>query len=194
LGFEIYALWAKSGEEPFRLKEASINSICPLASPAVVQSIYPTRGLSVSAMLSLCLVIFGGVIRVSCHHRLGKMFTWETAILKTHKLVTSGPYQYVRHPAYTGISCVYIGYQSFLWTSGTFGKECFIGSDFPPTFTTRSAFGISFALILMVQSIDVMIFLTRRSFVEDRMLKKEFGKDWEEWARVVRYNVIPYVL
>lgn len=30
-----------------------------------------------------------------------------------------------------------------------------------------------------------------RAEVEDQVLKEEFGKEWEEWARVVRYRFIP---
>jgi len=46
----------------------------------------------------------------------------------------------------------------------------------------------------MTHDLDVVAFLMRRSFVEDRILKKEFGKEWDEWANSVRYNVIPFVL
>jgi len=122
------------------------------------------------------------------------MYTWETSILKNHKLITGGPYSIVRHPAYTGTLCVVTGYFSFLWTPGTLARECFLGPGFPPTINIRSAFGLTYALYAMTHDLDVVAFLMRRSFVEDRILKKEFGKEWDEWANSVRYNVIPFVL
>jgi len=191
---EIYGLWAKSGQAPLNLSAAGINNICPLGGSATVKSIYPNQQLPPSALLSLGLIIFGGITRASCHRRLGSMFTWEASILKTHKLITSGPYQFVRHPSYTGLASVALGYTCFLWTEGTVARECFIGSAFPPAFNSNSAFGIIYALYIMTHYIDVVVFLFRRSFVEDKMLKKEFGKDWDEWARNVPYNVIPYIL
>jgi protein-S-isoprenylcysteine O-methyltransferase Ste14 len=126
------------------------------------------------------------------------MFTWESSILKDHKLITSGPYSIVRHPAYLGLLSVSVGYVWFLWTSGTFGRECFIGgtAGFPPTLmiNERNALGLIYAIGMMSHFADTDIFLVRRSFEEDQMLKGKFGKEWEEWARNVRYNVIPFVL
>ena len=33
-----------------------------------------------------------------------------------------------------------------------------------------------------------------RAEVEDQVLRKEFGKEWEEWARKVPYKFIPYLI
>lgn len=33
-----------------------------------------------------------------------------------------------------------------------------------------------------------------RADVEDQVLRKEFGKEWEEWAQTVRYKFIPGIL
>jgi len=33
----------------------------------------------------------------------------------------------------------------------------------------------------------------KRTIVEDAMLKKEFGKEWDEWAGRVKYRMIPGV-
>ena len=32
-----------------------------------------------------------------------------------------------------------------------------------------------------------------RAEVEDQILRKEFGNEWEEWARQVPYKFIPYL-
>ena len=36
--------------------------------------------------------------------------------------------------------------------------------------------------------------LVVRAEVEDQVLRKEFGNEWEEWARKVPYSFIPYLL
>jgi len=123
------------------------------------------------------------------------MFTWETSILKDHKLITGGPYRFVRHPSYTSLVCIAAGYLWFLSTPGTFGWECFIGSSLlSPSLNAKNAFGVLYRIGYIILYVDTDVFLIRRSFAEDEMLKREFGKEWEEWARKVRWNVIPYVI
>jgi len=194
---EIFALWTSVKQLPFNLSPTgvNINSICPLATGSnVAARVYPTHRLSVPNILALSLIILGGFTRGSCHRRLGKMFTWETSLLKTHKLITSGPYQFVRHPAYTGLFCVCVGYGYFLWTPGTFGRECLIGDGFPPEINARSIAGILYGVWMLFHHSETIIFLVRRSFEEDQLLKREFGKDWDEWAQSVRWNIIPYII
>lgn len=40
---------------------------------------------------------------------LGRLFTVNVAIRTEHRLIDSGPYRYVRHPAYTAILLVHVG-------------------------------------------------------------------------------------
>lgn len=58
--------------------------------------------------LCLALALLGTLIRVSAFSRLGHMFTYEMSVLKDHKLITDGPYAWVRHPAYTGVFLFFI--------------------------------------------------------------------------------------
>ena len=73
-------------------------------------------------------------------------------------------------------------------------RECLIGPDFPATFNVKSAISIAYAIGWAILHIDGCVFLARRSFAEDGMLRKEFGKEWDRWAQKVRWNVIPYLL
>jgi len=188
-GLEIFSLWTLRGSSP------AIANICPLADQVTMQDIYPAQKLSLSATLSVFLVLLSSLTRSACHRNLGKMFTWETSILQDHKLITSGPYRFVRHPSYTSLACINIGYIWFLSTPGTVGWECFIGSSLLSfSFNAKNAFGVLYRIGYIVLYGDTAVFLVRRSFTEDGMLKREFGKEWEEWAGRVRWNVIPYVL
>jgi len=60
-------------------------------------------------ILGCTLVSLGAVIRLAAYQALGHMFTFEMSIKKDHRLVTSGPYAYVRHPGYTGVLSFVVG-------------------------------------------------------------------------------------
>jgi protein-S-isoprenylcysteine O-methyltransferase Ste14 len=200
--FEIWALWAVSKELPPNFGKDRISQICPLSTTlsSRTQNIYPNKRLPIQAIVSLCLITFGGFVRASCHRRLGKMFTWEASVLEDHKLITHGPYRFVRHPSYTALLSVCSGYTLFLFTAGTFGKECFIGSgtifleSLVHRLDVKGVFGFLYVFGQVGFFIEAIPWVVRRSFVEDEVLKRKFGKEWEEWARKVRWNVIPYIL
>jgi len=192
---ELYALFTSASD---------IKSICPSSalSRIYLTSSSHSGSLSTPAILSLSLVIAGGTIRELCHRELGKFFTWETSIYSDHRLIRSGPYNYVRHPSYTGMVAVTMGYLGFLVSSGGVGYECIVrpalaslsSTSGPSQSTALNTFGILYLAFQTIYFTDLNVWLLRRSFVEDGLLKKKFGKEWEEWAREVRWNAFPYVM
>ena len=40
---------------------------------------------------------------------LGRLFTYDVAVAADHRLVDSGPYRHIRHPAYTGSLLTFVG-------------------------------------------------------------------------------------
>lgn len=80
-----------------------------------------------------------------------------------HKVVSTGPYRFVRHPMYASV---------FLWVLGT---PLWLGSWW----------GVAMALLFM-------IVLCVRAVLEERTLARELP-GYDEYARRVRYRVIPYV-
>jgi len=184
---EVYSLWV-----PIRGSDSL--QLCPSLGPSTARNLHPNQQLSSMSMLPLALIIVAGIARISCHQQLGRMFTWDTSILKDHKLITGGCYRFIRHPAYTAYAGLVVGYFWFLCTPGTYGRECLIGTSFPTELTVQNILGIGYALSYSIVNTDVTIYLIRRSFEEDGMLKREFGKEWEEWAARVRWNVFPYIL
>ena len=46
-------------------------------------------------------------------------------------------------------------------------------------------------LSVLVGMVYVSWLFVKRAEAEDQALKEAFGKEWEEWARVVRYRFIP---
>ena len=52
--------------------------------------------------LGICLMLVGIVVRISAVLTLRKAFTLNVQVTSRQRLITSGPYRKIRHPAYTG--------------------------------------------------------------------------------------------
>ena len=59
--------------------------------------------------LGLLLMIAGATFRQWALIHLGRFFSRTVQIESEHKVITTGPYRWIRHPAYTGMIAVYIG-------------------------------------------------------------------------------------
>ncbi|KAJ7211580.1 hypothetical protein GGX14DRAFT_362465, partial [Mycena pura] len=144
----------------------------------------PTLHLTTQLAFGSILAVAGALLRIQCYRALGKHFTFETGISRDHKLVTSGPYRYMRHPGYTGSAAVYFGLLCSCGSPGSWFMEClFKGS------TAGAVLCLSFAA---VRGLAVSGLLLRMS-KEDEGLKNEFGKEWTAWAARVPYVLIPYI-
>jgi len=129
------------------------------------------------------LTTLASLLRLSSFGSLGHHFTYQLAILPSHALVTTGPYAYVRHPSYVALPFAVFGWTLNSTSQGTVLREWF---------GETNADGV--VLIAMVGMVYVCWQLAKRAEVEDQVLKEEFGKEWEEWARVVKYRFIPGAL
>ncbi|KAJ7703477.1 hypothetical protein B0H14DRAFT_2416449 [Mycena olivaceomarginata] len=128
------------------------------------------------------LVASGAILRVFCYRALDKHFTFETSIARDHKLVRTGPYGFVRHPAYSGAFLAYFGLLCYYESPGAWFMECaFKGTS------GGKIFGVSYAIIMSLVVAGLLSGMSR----EDDGLKKEFGKEWSDWAAVVPYALIP---
>jgi protein-S-isoprenylcysteine O-methyltransferase Ste14 len=95
---------------------------------------------------------------------LGKSYSSRVEIQDNQKLITNGPYRYIRHPRYTGIISLIIGY--------TLVYRCWVGI-------------ILFCVILFL--------LIVRIKDEEKMMKEEFGEEWELYRKKTKM-IIPYIL
>ena len=126
------------------------------------------------------LTTLASLLRLSSFRSLGHHFTYQLAILPSHTLVTTGPYAYIRHPSYVALPFAVFG-----WALSSTSQGTVLGEWFGETNTDRVV------LSTMVGMLYVCWQLSKRAEVEDQVLKEEFGKEWEEWARVVKYRFIP---
>jgi protein-S-isoprenylcysteine O-methyltransferase Ste14 len=143
------------------------------------------EGLQLTPIIALggIMIITGSLIRLVTYRYLGEFFRFEASIQHNHKLVTGGPYSIVRHPGYTGLLISHSGW--FLWQlwEGSWVRESGLWDTAPGKLVT-----LSYAVIMIIGTLYLV--LTRMSN-EDEALRKQFGKQWVDWAKKVPYYVVP---
>ncbi|KAH9836291.1 uncharacterized protein C8Q71DRAFT_708626 [Rhodofomes roseus] len=139
-------------------------------------------GISPLFLAGCGIATVSGYLRILCFRALGQLFTYEITIRDGHRLVTSGPYSVVRHPSYTtlmlGVTAVGLTHMA----PGSWFRECGLA---------ETTLGKAIAWGYLAWMMYGMFNLTARTPQEDAILKKEFGKEWEEYARRVPYRLIP---
>jgi len=140
--------------------------------------------LTPTTTFATILVVLGAAIRYWCFREMGKHFTFHITLLKDHKLVTTGPYSIVRHPSYTGAIFLCIGQLIWYTARGSWLRESLI---------YQMKLSWLFIAPVMLSILLPLSYVPRRILVEDAMLKRGFGKAWDEWAKAVPYRSFPGV-
>ena len=138
--------------------------------------------ISNAAALGMILIVSGAFIRLMTFRHLGQFFRFEASIQKDHQLIVSGPYAVVRHPGYTGMMLVFIGWFLLQMSRGSWVME----SGLWDTMLGR----------MLVLGYFVLIFSTSyllldRMSKEDAALRGRFGTKWDDWAKNVPYSIFP---
>ena len=140
--------------------------------------------LTPTTTLATILVVLGAAIRYWCFREMGRYFTFDVTILKNHKLITTGPYGIVRHPSYTGGVFMAIGKMIWYTARGSWLRESMI---------YQMKFSWLLIAPVMLSILQSFVNIPRRIPVEDEMLKRAFGKEWNGWVKVVPYRLFPGV-
>lgn len=155
-------------------------SVSPSLSAHLDQILFPASRseniLSPIFCYGVVMVVIGSYIRVRCFQELGQLFTFDLTMYPEHKLVTSGPYSYVRHPAYTGSFFVIAGITFSQLTPGSL-VECFLGPVWS-TFVWATWWVWSVAVI------------KSRVLAEDQELQKHLSSEWNAYAARVKYRFV----
>jgi protein-S-isoprenylcysteine O-methyltransferase len=122
------------------------------------------RWTTASGGIGLSFLIMGILIRANAIRGLGKYFTGTVQIKDDHVLVRSGPYKYIRHPAYTGALLAHLG----------------LGLSFSNWF----ALGLG--------SIPFIAVALYRMRVEERALAEAFGSEYVAYSQTSK-RLIPGV-
>lgn len=69
----------------------------------------PIATTSIVHTIGLILMLLGMAFRWSVIWSLGRLFTADVAIRKSHTLKTDGFYRYLRHPSYTALALTFLG-------------------------------------------------------------------------------------
>ena len=114
----------------------------------------------------LGLAIFGIAywLRIESIRAQGPQFSCAVSIQERHQLTTSGPYRWMRHPAYTGVI-------------GTIGGMSLVFAN---------------PVVAAVATGLVWIWMETRIRDEERLLSAEFGFEFSRYARQTR-KLIPFV-
>ncbi len=99
------------------------------------------------------------------HKTLGKNWSPILEIRKEHKLITEGPYKYVRHPMYTQIWIWVICQWLILsnWAIGIVGV-------------------LTWTILYIVRLPE-----------EEKMMVEEFGEEWENYCKQTSKKIIPFI-
>ncbi|PBK73967.1 hypothetical protein ARMSODRAFT_951501 [Armillaria solidipes] len=148
------------------------------------ERIWQFNALPLMLFLGTTLIILGGVIRLMCFRTMGEMFTFEHTVKKDHRLMKTGPYSVVRHPSYIGMIMILVGTGIWQAAPGSWTRESGYLQTWPGAFCAAAG-------VLWLGTLCVAFVL--RSSEEDVVLSKQFGEEWNEWAKSVCYRLVPGV-
>lgn len=116
-------------------------------------------------IIGIVIIFLGLIFFWWIHKTLGENWSPVLEILKGHKLITKGPYKYVRHPMYTLFYILAIGLLLLVsnWFVGLF------------------AF-LSWHLLYVI-----------RISSEEKMMLEQFGIKWENYCKRTTKKIIPYI-
>ena len=156
----INSLWSRKNSQSTNKDKGSYRIVI-VASYAVLIIPFTLRNHEIGIFsgnlqyIGLIMLTAGILLREWSIWVLGKYFTVRVQVSENAKLVTEGPYKYIRHPAYTG------GFLTF--------------SGIPLAIGTWSG-----ALIAVIVS---MIAYQYRIGIEEEALQEAFGSEYEEYKK-----------
>ncbi|KAI0828990.1 hypothetical protein BC628DRAFT_1409021 [Trametes gibbosa] len=166
---------------PSRLSTLLLSLLAPSANAGAPLALAPTPRF----LLTSAVVLAGGLVRLWTYRTLGRFFRFQLSLVAGHRLVTAGPYAWVRHPSYVAAALCSCGNLLLLSAPGSYFAEAGLGR----TVWGRVAAGAVAGYLLFLHA---NLMLTRVE-KEDAVLRESFGAEWEEWARRTPYKLIPYV-
>ncbi|KAG1872196.1 hypothetical protein F4604DRAFT_1767995 [Suillus subluteus] len=149
----------------------------------LLHTLHPTPIALVFLASSLSVAV-GGMLRLYCMSTLGKFWSFSLSVRKEHRIVTSGPYSIVRHPSYTGFLLQYVGIVITHGSQGSWMRQSGI---------LEVPYMKALAAIVFFLLTTGALGAINRSSVEDKMMQRALGEDWENWAKKVKYRLLPGV-
>jgi protein-S-isoprenylcysteine O-methyltransferase Ste14 len=170
--------------------QAWVSALMPYLAPKEPPSGFASSPVPLTLAFGSCLAVFGIYIRSSAYRVLGHHFTFHVTLQKDHSLVREWPYSVVRHPSYTGLYLIAFGYALV-----TFSRDGWVRSILWPQIIRKDQV-VALLLALFVGRVMLHWCLVMKMFVdrtksEDKLLRDQFGKQWDIWAKDVPWRLIP---
>ena len=124
----------------------------------------PVNAVTQAAGILICAA--GVAVAIWARQTLGRNWSGFVVIKQDHELIQGGPYQYVRHPIYTGLILAFTG-------------------TFLALVPTTRYFLLELVLV-------IAFYIKARH--EERILAREFGGEYTAYRQRVRGALIPFVL
>ncbi|KDQ26298.1 hypothetical protein PLEOSDRAFT_159778 [Pleurotus ostreatus PC15] len=138
--------------------------------------------LSTTMILGGGLALLSASIRLWCYAEMRDLYDFEVDIKKAHRLVTSGPYAFVRHPGYIASCGARIGVTMVMFSKDHWLYQCGL----------RSAVGVVLSCIWCAEVVVINgVLIPARMKVEDDRLRRHFGGEWDDYASRVAYRLVP---
>jgi protein-S-isoprenylcysteine O-methyltransferase Ste14 len=118
---------AKAARDPWVWGQVALFIAVIAGAPAASRALPMGRGGAEIVWVGGVILAFGAVRALLTIRELGASFTPGTEPLAGAELVTTGPYEQVRHPIYTAVILILAGY-SLLWRNWLVGVIVFLVS------------------------------------------------------------------
>lgn len=115
-------------------------------------------------IIAVVIFISGLVLRCSAVFNLGRFFSTTVITQDSHRLIESGPYRFIRHPAYSGLLTAFLA--------------------------AGIAMGDGLALLILLGPVAYV--LTQRIRIEEQWLSEHFGKVYDDYCLRTR-KLIPWL-
>jgi len=142
---------------------------------------------------SAVIVVLGCALRVAAFRGLGAGFTFTIQTWPDQKLVTNGIYSWIKHPAYAGWYCIFLGYPLFHRKPVELASSTLI--DQVAALLKIESFGRYSTYVAWTMMVAYTAFWwdanNKRMLMEEKVLTERFPEYDAYSTRVKR--VIPYV-
>ena len=115
-------------------------------------------------LLAMLLFAAGLALRYRAVGQLGRLFTTHVTILHEHRLITDGPYRWVRHPAYTGLLLA----------------------------LAAAGLAMGDVLALLILTLPTGFAFLSRIALEEALLEKKFGSAYRDYRKTTR-KLLPWL-
>lgn len=177
--------WIEAGLNAVNILKGTYWILSLIEVASILRGSYDLFYMTPISMTGFVLIVLGALLRRSCYQTMGPQFTLQLSVRKADKLVSSGPYAYVRHPAYTGMFMIYTGLILWHGSAGSWIKESGVLE-----ITAGFIYVTAFTFYITVVEFALMMRIPK----EEKQLKELYGKEWDEFTQKVPYILIPAVL